>query len=59
MNEKYVVVTKNKFSDPMSREDAIKAVKEYDKKGISGYIVSEEEAKRIEDPNKFNTPKWE
>ena len=59
MDEKYVIVTENKFSDPMSREEAIKAVKEYDKEGITGYIVSEEEAKRIKDPNNFNTPKWD
>jgi len=59
MNEKYIVVTENQFSDPMQKEDAIKAVKEYDKKGINGYIVSEEEAKRIKHPNNLNKPKWD
>ena len=59
MNQKYIVVTNNKFSDPMSREEAIKAVKDYDNKGVTGYIVSEEEARRIKDPSNFNEPKWE
>jgi len=59
MDQKYIVVTENQFSDPMQREDAIKIIKEYDKKGITGYIVSEEEAKRIKDPNNFNKPKWD
>jgi len=59
MDEKYIVVTENQFSDPMQKEDAIKVVKEYDKKGINGYIVSEEEAKRIKHPNNFNKPKWD
>lgn len=58
MDEKYVIVMENKFSPSMSKEDAVKAVKEYDRKGITGYIVSEEEAKRIKDPNNFNNPKW-
>lgn len=58
MDEKYVIVMENKFSPSMSKEDAIKAVKEYDRKGVTGYIVSEEEAKRIKDPNNFNNPKW-
>ncbi len=59
MDQKYIVVTNNKFSDPMSREEAIKAVKDYDNKGVTGYIVSEEEARRIKDPSNFNEPKWE
>lgn len=58
MENKYVVIAEKKFSNPMSREEAIKVVKEYDKKGITGYIVSQEEAKRIKDPNNFNEPKW-
>lgn len=59
MDQKYIVVTNNKFSDPMSREEAIKAVKDYDNKGVTGYIVSEEEARRIKNPSNFNEPKWE
>lgn len=59
MDQKYIVVTNNKFSDTMSREEAIKTVKDYDKKGVTGYIVSEEEARRIKDPSNFNEPKWE
>lgn len=59
MSEKYVIITDDKFSEPMSREDAIKAVKNYDNKAISAYMVSEEEAKRIKTPENFNTPKWE
>lgn len=59
MDDKYIVITDNKFSEPMSKKEAIKLVKDYDNKGIVGYIVSEEEAKRIKDPNNFNEPKWE
>lgn len=58
MEEKYIVIAENKFSDPMSRDEAIRAVKEYDKRGVTGYIVSQEEAKRIGDPSNFNEPKW-
>jgi len=59
MAEKYVVVTDNSFSEPMSKEDAIRALKSYDSKNITAYIISEEEAKRIKTPQNFNTPKWE
>ncbi|MCF6461174.1 hypothetical protein [Clostridium sp. Cult3] len=58
MSQRYIVVTDNNFSEPMSKDEAIKAVKDYDSKGIVGYIVSEEEAKRIKDPSNFNEPKW-
>lgn len=59
MNNRYVIVTSNNFSSPMIRDEAIKKVKEYDQKGISGYIVSEEEARRIGSPTNFNEPKWD
>lgn len=58
MDDKYIVITNNKFSDPMSRDEAIKLVKDYDNRGIVGYIVSEEEARRIKSPSNFNEPKW-
>ena len=58
MDEKYIVITNNNFSEPMAKEDAIKVVKDYDNKGVVGYIVSEKEAKRIKDPSNFNEPKW-
>lgn len=58
MDQKYIVITNNNFSEPMSRENAIKMVKDYDRKGVTGYIVSEEEAKRIGSPENFNNPKW-
>lgn len=58
MNQKYVIITNETFSEPMSKEDAIKSVKEYDKEGVIGYIVSEEEAKRIGTPENFNSPQW-
>lgn len=58
MNKKYIIITNEAFSEPMSKENAIKSVKEYDKKGITGYIVSEEEAKRIGTPENFNKPEW-
>ncbi|HSH36681.1 hypothetical protein [Schnuerera sp.] len=59
MNDKYIVITDNKFSEPMSKNEAIKLVKDYDNQGIVGYIVSEEESKRIKKPSNFNEPKWE
>lgn len=59
MDKKFVVVTDEKFSNPMSREDAIELVKSYDNDQVTAYIVSEEEAKRIKNPENFNRPKWE
>ncbi|MCR2044150.1 hypothetical protein NSA23_08465 [Anaerosalibacter massiliensis] len=59
MDQKFVVVTDENFSQPMSRDAAIKTIKDYDKKGIVAYIVSEEEAKRIKTPENFNEPRWE
>ncbi len=58
MEQKFVVITDDKFSHPMSREEAIKTVKSYDHKGTTAYMVSEEEAKRIKTPDNFNKPKW-
>jgi len=58
VDQRYVVITDKSFSDPMERKDAIRAVKEYDEEGVTGYIVSEEEAKRIKSPSNFNEPKW-
>jgi nitrogen regulatory protein PII-like uncharacterized protein len=58
MSQRYIVVTDDNFSEPMSKDEAIKMVKDYDSKGIVGYIVSEEEAKRIKNPSNFNEPKW-
>lgn len=58
MTERYVVRTDNVITKPMSRDEAIKTVKEYDKQGISAYIVSEDEGKRLE-KSQFNEPKWE
>ena len=58
MDQKFVVITNEKFSEPMSKEDAIKKVKSYDNKAINAYMVSEEEAKRIKTPENFNKPKW-
>ena len=59
MEEKYVVVTDDNFSEPMSKQEAIKSVKNYNSQNITAYIISEEEAKRIKTPENFNTPKWE
>jgi hypothetical protein len=47
MDQKFVVVIDDKFSHPMSKDEAIKTVKSYDHKGVTAYMVSEEEAKRI------------
>lgn len=49
---------KANLSEPMSKEDAIKHVKEQKSKGITGYIVSQEESIRMETPENFNKPKW-
>lgn len=58
MGKKYVVMTNKVFSEPMSKENAIKSVKEYDSKGVTGYVVSEEEAKKIGTPDNFNNSEW-
>ena len=58
MDQKFVVVTNDIFSSPMSKEDAIKAVKSCDHKGVTAYIVSEKEAEKIKSPDNFNEPKW-
>ncbi|KNF09518.1 hypothetical protein CLPU_3c02980 [Gottschalkia purinilytica] len=57
MDKKYVVRTDVKLSNAMTREEAIKAVKEYESQGVSAYIVSETEAERIKD-SEFNKPSW-
>lgn len=57
MDKRYVVRTDSLVSEPMTREKAIEQVKNYEQKGMSSYIVSEEEQKRIGN-GKFNTPKW-
>lgn len=58
MEERYVIRTDKEISKPMSRDEAIRAVKEYEHKGISAYIVSEDEGERLKN-SKFNIPKWE
>lgn len=58
MDQKFVVVTDNVFSTPMSKDEAIKSVKEHDKNGVTAYIISEKEAKRVKTPDNFNKPKW-
>ncbi len=57
MDKKYVICTDASISQPMTRDEAIKKVKEYDQQGVSAYIVSEEEGSRIKD-SEFRTPKW-
>ena len=57
MSQRYIVITDDKFSEPMSKEEAIKLVKEYDSKGIVGYIVSEDEAKKTKKSSNFTEPK--
>lgn len=59
MDHMYVVITDKEFSEPMSRDSAINIVKDYDEKGISSHIVSQQEASRIGSPENFNDPKWE
>ncbi|TCO74572.1 hypothetical protein [Marinisporobacter balticus] len=57
MDKMYVIKTDTSTSKPMTRSEAINQVKEYDHKGISGYIVSEKEGERIKN-SQFNIPKW-
>ena len=57
IEKRYVIRTESSVSESMTRENAIKQVRKYDQQGISAYIVSEEEEKRIGN-SKFNTPKW-
>ncbi|MCT4621674.1 MAG: hypothetical protein N4A62_20090 [Marinisporobacter sp.] len=57
MEKRYVVRTDEKISDAMSREEAIKKVKEYHHQGMGAYIVSEDEGERLKN-NHWNTPKW-
>lgn len=59
--ERYVIIrSDNKsISKSMDREEAICTVKNYDKQGISSYIVSEDEGHRIAKDGNFYTPKWE
>ncbi|MCT4509226.1 MAG: hypothetical protein N4A48_10840 [Tepidibacter sp.] len=58
--ERYVIIrSDNKsISKPMDRQKAISTVKDYDKQGISSYIVSEDEGKRITKDGHFYTPEW-
>lgn len=59
MDKKYVIIGEgNSISNPMNRKEAINKSKEYSKEGKSVYIVSKEEAERIRETGKFNTPKW-
>ncbi|MTI65904.1 MAG: hypothetical protein FH753_04800 [Firmicutes bacterium] len=59
MDEKYVVKTDNDYSKPMKRTEAINMVKQYADEGVSAYIISEDEAKRIKNSKSgFNKPKW-
>ena len=58
MDQKFVVVTDEVFSNPMSKDDAIKSVKEHDKEGVIAYIIPEKEAKRVKSPENFNKPEW-
>jgi len=57
MDKKYVVRTGTTISQPMSREEAIKTARKYDHKGISSYIVSEEEGEGLKN-GEFNAPTW-
>ena len=58
--DRYVIIrSDNKsISKPMNRKEAISQVKEYDRLGISSYIVSEDEGLRISNLQNFNNPKW-
>ncbi len=58
MNERYVIIANEKFSKPISKKEAIEKVKQYSNEGISAYIISEDEAKRVK-TSKFNYPTWE
>ena len=51
MKERYILVTEDKFSEPMSKEEAIRKLKSYDNKDIMAYVISEKEAKRMNQNN--------
>ncbi|MEW9122616.1 MAG: hypothetical protein AB2421_07870 [Thermotaleaceae bacterium] len=57
MEKRYVIRTDSFISESMTREDAVKQVKAYEKQGVSAYIVSEEENERIK-KGTFQIPKW-
>ena len=52
MEQKFVVVVDENFSEPMSKEEAIKKVKSYDTKIVNAYMVSIEEAEKIKTSTK-------
>lgn len=58
MEQRYIVRTDKELSEPMSRDKAIKMVKNYARQGISAYIVSEEEGNRLK-TQEFNIPTWD
>ncbi|OPJ57042.1 hypothetical protein [Alkalithermobacter paradoxus] len=60
MNNKYVIIRSDtkSISEAMTKSEAISKIKEYDKEGISAYIVSQDEGDRIKKSN-FNIPKWD
>jgi hypothetical protein len=57
VSKMYVVRTENSISEPMTREEAVKMARIYDRDGVSAYIVSEEEGQRLLN-SEFNLPKW-
>ena len=61
MKNTYVLYTEDGALEGFwTRDQAIKKVKEYYKQGVNAYVVSELEAKNIEESNEnFHIPKWE
>ncbi|SDK15892.1 hypothetical protein [Natronincola ferrireducens] len=61
MKDKYVIYTKNGFlENVLSRDEAIEKIKQYHEHGVDAYIISETEAKRIQEGDEeFHLPKWE
>lgn len=59
MEERYVLVTEDKFSEPMPKEEAIRKLKSYDNQDIMAYVISEKEAQKMKANKEFNTLKWE
>ncbi len=59
METKYVIIRSDTktISSPMNQDEALSEVKNYDKQGISAYIVSEDEGNRIKNSH-FNFPEW-
>ncbi|MCC5911187.1 MAG: hypothetical protein JJT76_12190 [Clostridiaceae bacterium] len=61
MKDRYTIYTKEGvLENVLTRDEAIEKIKKYEEHGVDAYIVSESEAKRIQESGgKLNEAKWE